>query len=297
MADQIAKFRPDIVGVSAMTIEMSRALKIAKLSKEICDAKVVFGGPHPTVLPVETLSNENVDVVVVGEGEHTMLDIVKSEQGLIKMSDVKGIFYKQRQLKIKKNPSRERVDLDDLPFPDRDIFQISEILKNPCTNFPLPSPSLHVIASRGCIFNCAFCQPCLDNIFGRLRYRSIENLFDEIEFLIEKYRIKGLMIEDDTFTVNKRYASDFCNEIKRRDIDLSWYCHSRADTMNEDLLRKMREAGCISLCVGIESGSQRVLDILEKGTTEKQCEDVVKLCKKVGIVCIVNMMIGTLERE
>jgi radical SAM superfamily enzyme YgiQ (UPF0313 family) len=286
----------DVVCVGAMTVEMPRALRVAGIAKEELDAAVVFGGPHPTVCADEVMGFEDVDFVVVGEGEYTVCELVEALEGRRNLQDVKGLVYRD-QGRIVHNPRREPIsELDALPFPARELFALDEVLSNPVTNFPLPSPSLHLFASRGCPFECKFCQPCLDEIFGRrVRYRSVENVFEEIEYLVERYRIRGFMLEDDTLTVNRGWVERFCEEMVQRGLseELSWYCHSRADTVDRETVRMLKDAGCISVCFGIESGSQRVLDILRKDTTEQQSWDAIRLCKEVGLVVVANIMVGT----
>ena len=292
----IAASGADVVSIGAMTIEMPRALRIAGIAKKHLGAVVVLGGPHPTVCSDEVIREKNVDIVVVGEGEHTVWEIIEALEGARGLHSVEGIIY-HKDGKVVHNQGREPIaDLDALPFPARDIFPLNKVLLNPVPNFPLPSPALNVFASRGCPFTCKFCQPCLNKIFGnRARYRSIKNVFDEIEYLISRYNLRGLMLEDDTFTVNKRWTYKFCEEMKKRGLSekIAWYCHTRADTINRDMAHLLRDAGCISVCIGIESGSQSVLDILGKGTTEKQSCDVLRICKEEGLIVVSNIMIGT----
>ena len=289
----------DLVCIGAMTIEMPRALAVAKIVKTRLGADVALGGPHPTVCPDEVIREENVDFVVVGEGEHTTQELVEALEGRRELHTIKGLVYKdqKRTERIVHNPKREPIpDLNTLPYPAREIFPINEILSNPVTNFPLPSPALHIFASRGCPFKCRFCQPCLDKLFGhKVRYRSLENVFSEIEHLIEKYHIHALMIEDDTFTVNKRWTEKFCEEMERRGLsnEIVWYCHSRADTIDRETIRKLKKAGCISVCFGIESGSEHVLQILGKNVSEEQSWNAIKMCKEEGVIVVANIMIGT----
>lgn len=286
----------DVVCVGAMTVEMPRALRVARIVKEELGAVVVFGGPHPTVCAEEVMGFEDVDFVVVGEGEYTVCELVEVLEGGESLRGVKGLVYRDGG-RVVCNPGREPIsELDSLPFPARDLFNLEEILSNPVTNFPMPSPALHMFASRGCPFRCKFCQPCLNRIFGRgVRYRSLENVFAEIEYLVEQYNIRGLMLEDDTFTVNKKWMRSFCEEMRERELHetLAWYCHSRANTMDRETAQMLKGAGCISVCFGIESGSQHVLDILRKDTTEQESRDAIAVCKETGLVVVANIMIGT----
>ncbi|CAD7769028.1 B12 binding domain protein [Candidatus Methanoperedenaceae archaeon GB37] len=294
--ERIAGSGADLVCIGAMTIEMPRALAVARIAREELGAKVALGGPHPTVCPDEVIREENVDFVVVGEGEYTTGELVEALEGRRGLHTIKGLLYKEGET-IFYNGGREPIaDLDTLPYPAREIFPIKEVLSNPVTNFPLPSPALHIFTSRGCPFKCRFCQPCLDMIFGeRVRYRSLDNVFSEIEYLIDRYHLRAIMIEDDTFTVNRRRVERFCEEMRRRGLDreIVWYCHSRADTIDREMIRNLKRAGCISICIGIESGSERVLQILGKNVSEEESWNAIRMCKEEGVLVVANIMIGT----
>lgn len=292
-------YKPDIIAISSMTIDFDRGLHAAKIGKKN-NALIVFGGPHPTVVPDSVIAEPDVDVVVVGEGEYTMLELAEAYSKGDDFSDIKGIYYKDEN-NVCKNPRRDIIaNLDNLPFPARDLFPLDKILKTPATNFPLPSPTLHIITSRGCHYDCNFCQPCLSTIFGKkVRSRSLENVFLEIESLYENYGIRSLVIEDDTFTSKRNYVISFCEEMIARGLNkkISWYCHSRVNTLDEELVDIMKASGCISICFGIESGSQRILEKMNKRTTVEQGINSIKLCKQKGIIAVVNMMLGSPGEE
>lgn len=295
----VGSFKPDIIGISSMTIDFDRALHAARVGKKN-NALVILGGPHPTVVPETVIAEPDVDVVVVGEGEYTMLELVEAYSKGDDFSDVKGIYYKNENGVCINPPRNAIVNLDELPFPARDLFPLDKILRTPATNFPLPSPALHIMTSRGCYYDCVFCQPCLSKIFGKeVRRRSTANVFEEIESIYKNYGIRSLIIEDDTFTSKRGYVISFCKEMIARGLNkkISWYCHSRANTLDEELVDIMKASGCRSICFGIESGSQRVLDMLNKRTTVEQGINSIKLCKQRGIIAVVNMMIGSPDEE
>lgn len=292
-------FKPDIIGISSMTIDHDRALQAASIGKK-CGALVILGGPHATVVPETVIAEPDVDVVVVGEGEYTMLELVRAYSKREDFSGIKGIYHKNETGIRINHPRNPVANLDELPYPARDLFPLDKILRTPATNFPLSSPALHIMTSRGCYYDCNFCQPCLSKIFGKeVRRRSIENVFGEIEFIYQNYGIRSLIIEDDTFTSKKGYVISLCKEMIARGLHkkISWYCHSRANTLDEELVDIMKASGCRSICFGIESGSQRVLDLLNKRTTVEQGTNSIKLCKQKGIIAVVNMMIGSPDEE
>ncbi|MCI0501718.1 MAG: B12-binding domain-containing radical SAM protein, partial [Epsilonproteobacteria bacterium] len=253
----------------------------------------VAGGPHATVLPTTLI--EHVDAVVLGEGEHIFTDLIKKyPRGNI--SKVNGIWYKKNG-KINKNNQREYItNLDELPHPARDLLNMKKYIK---TWHVLDSinPKLqgtNFIASRGCPFNCSFCQPTLKNIFGsKIRIRSPENVVEEISFVKDKYNIDGFNFVDDTPTFDKKWVIDFCKKLKEKDLDLLWGCNTRIDTVNENLLKIMYDAGLRKLHIGVESGSQRMLDeIYHKGIKLEDAKKTIITAKKIGINTMTFFMLG-----
>ena len=293
---QLMRYSLDIVGISSETVNINRAFKMAELSK-VVGAKVVIGGAHATVLPEQTVSHGNVDIVVIGEGERTFLELVKTFEKASDLGLVEGILYKNKEGIIERNPPRKPIeDLDDLPFPARELFPMDKIINQPGSSFPLPPLScLSMLASRGCIFNCSFCQPTLRKLFGRkVRRRSAQNVVEEIEHMKKRWGIKSIYFVDDTFTLNHTWLNSFCELMRERDLKIMWECQSRVDTVNEDILKKMRECGCRRISYGVESGSQRILDeVFNKGVKIDDIINAVTISKRLGIVTGVSVMIGS----
>jgi len=284
----VEKFNPFIVGVTATTATIKSSLEYIKSIKHILsDVLTVIGGPHTTFLPIDTLKSlKELDVVVIGEGEETITELAekyekKSEEGL---EEVKGITYRN-QSKIKTNEPRALIqDLDSLPFPARHLipFKEYETSKN---------GQAHIITSRGCIYSCEYCSSSL--IMGkRFRARSPENVVDEIEELYDKYKIREIGFIDDTFVLNRRRAHAIADKIKERSLDVTWSTSSRVNTIDKQLLSNLKSAGLRSIYYGIESGSQRVLDLMKKKITLKQSEDAVKIAKDLGIEVMASFMFG-----
>lgn len=293
---KIEKSKPDIVGFSVMTTFVEEGLEWAKIIKRLLpNTIIVFGGPHASVMPIETLSNPSVDICVIGEGEYTMLDLVRAIEERRSLREVEGIYFKEDG-EIIKNKRREFVNnLDLIPFPARDLLSMESYLFN-MVSPPYIVPMTHIIVNRGCPFNCNFCQPTSHIMWGqRARYRSPESVCDEIEFLADKYMLKSINIGGDTFTVNKEWVKSFCKEMKRRKVTLPWFAAARIGTVNYELLKEMKEAGCISVGQGVESGSQRILNILNKGITTDQIKDYFRWCRQLKIVTVSNYMIGSPE--
>ena len=289
VSKQAEKLNPQLVGVTATTSTIKSALKYLELIKNILpESLTVIGGPHTTFMPYETLKNsDNLDVVVIGEGEETMVDLADhATQNIEDINDVNGIVY--RDLKdgnLRTTEKRPLIkDLDKLPFPARhlvpfDSYGVSQ------------EQTAGIITSRGCVYNCNYCSSSL--IMGkRFRSRSPGNVVDEIEELIDTYHINDIGFMDDTFMLNKKRASDIADEIKARDLDLTFVASSRVDRVDKSLLENLKSSGLKTIYYGVESGSQRILDLMKKGITLKNVEDAVKMAKDVNLEVLTSFILG-----
>lgn len=288
IASLALKIDPVVVGVTATTATIKNALKYIKAIKELLpNTLTVIGGPHPTFTPEGTLKAEDsLDVVVVGEGEETLTEIAEEyiKNEFRNFENVKGIVYRDNG-RINATPPRPLIEnLDDLPFPARHLIPFNEYKTS-------QSQAGGMITSRGCVFNCNYCSSSL--IMGKkFRSRSAENVVDELEELVYKYGVRDIAFLDDIFMLNKRRARAVADEIKNRCLDISFVTSSRVDTVNQDILECLKNAGMSTLYCGIESGSQRVLDLMGKGITLKQSEDAIKAAKNVDIDVLGSFMLG-----
>ncbi len=290
----IAKNKYDIIGFSIMTTMLKDSLLLAGFAKKINPGSfVVFGGPHPTVMPGETIKNRDIDAVVIGEGEQTFLDLVKNIKNLKK---VKGIWFKKNQEIIKNKPKEPIHDLDKLPYPAFDLLPIKKYMKH---WFQLDSVArnlkgINIISSRGCPYNCTYCQPTLFKLFGRkIRKRSPKSIVEELKYWKKKLKINAFSFADDTFTFDKKWVKEICDRMISEKLNLRWGCNARANLVTEDLFMKMKKAGLRKVFMGIESGSQRVLDeVYNKRITIKQVRDAVKILKKLKLKIQGYFMIG-----
>jgi len=284
----------DLVGVSVMTTMLKDSLLIASLVKKYHpDTKVVFGGPHTTVMPEETLHNEQVDCVVIGEGEETIVDIIRYKSDF---SKVHGVWFKKEGMVVK-NPLRKPIeDLDSLPFPERARFPTEKYIRNnACLDSVNPQlRCIALLASRGCPYGCSYCQPTLNKLFGiKLRKRSPGNIIGELEQLKALYKIDSFMFYDDTFIIDEKWVHAFCDELIKSNLQLVWFCNVRANLVNYDLLKVMKDAGLRKVGIGIESGSQRILDeIYNKKITLEQVKESIKTIKSVGLKIQGYFMLG-----
>lgn len=285
----LAKIKPDIVGISLSSFLIQNAFNYAKATKEVLpDAKVVFGGPHASVMMKEILKDKSVDIVVYGEGEETFLDLAKDKP----LKDILGIVYRDKG-KIIENKPRPFIDMDSRPMPARELLPINLYLHTRPT-MPLPYPATDVEASRGCFGNCIYCQPVLRKMFGmKIRQRNYKKAVDEMEYLIKKYKVKGIMLGNDEPLVNKYWVRNFCDEIIKRKIKVKIMAANRVDTVDLETMKKMKKAGFIKLSFGVESGSQKMLDFMRKGVRVEQIHEAFRICSKVGIAARANLMVGT----
>lgn len=244
------------------------------------DVKVVIGGPHPTLFPEATAKDELIDFVVRGEGEETMLELVKAlENKETDFSRIKGICYKQNGGVIS-TPNREFLDMDSLPFVDWNMM-------SPAALESMRARIARVQTSRGCPFRCAFCINVVTNN-RKMRYRSPMKVVDEIEHLVKDLGMKRIGIRDEVFITNRDHVRAIAGEIIRRGIKITWLGNPhirflREKWVDDEFLDLLVRSGCDKLQVGGESGSQRILDMLHKTITPEDTLNFVKRCKKHGI--------------
>lgn len=287
----LEEYHPDIIAFTSTIISIHNAVDTSIYLRKFFP-KVIFviGGPHFTSLPERTIKEGNFDFGILGEGEYTFLELANmTEQGKKNFSKIKSLVWHKNK-KIIINPRRAFIkNLDELPYPARELFPPLKYYR------PMPGgykrlPFGHMITSRGCPYRCTFCDR---SVFGeKFRARSAKNVADEIEFLIKNYKIKEIKFYDDLFTFDKKRVIDICDEILKRDIDISWSCSSRVDSVNLELLKKMKNAGCWQIDYGIESGNQNVLNKMRKGITLKQSEQAIFWTKKAGIKARAFIVIG-----
>jgi len=287
----LAEFSPDIVGISCMTQNHAQAYRVAHTVKSILkDTTVILGGVHATFMHKEMLqSQKDIDIVVIGEGEKTMLELCQSfDKGIPqeKLLKIQGIAFRHNG-DITITPGRLRIqELDELPYPAFDLVILPDI-----EDYFKTSRTLPILTSRGCPFLCAFCSTSV--MHGRqYRARIPEKIVDEIEYFKDKFTISSFYFVDDTFTINKERAKKICLEIIRRNLNISWGCSARVDTLSFDLIKLMKRAGCNTIFFGIESLNDNVLKKLKKGFTTKQVYESVKMTLDEGIVIDTSFILG-----
>lgn len=282
----------DIAGIYCNTSNYQRAIDLAKEIKTKMGIPIIFGGPHVTTRPLEVLSNDAVDYVVVGEGEVSLvklMDVLNNKYPGMKLSDVRGIGFKESGKPLI-NTKRELIEnLDSIAFPARHLVPMQKYKPSPNQYKRLPMTSMMV--SRGCPFNCTFCDA--ETIWTRrYRVRSVKNVIDEIKHLVNNYSIKEINFWDDVWGLDKEWINEFCDTIIAEGIDLTWSCECRVNTINRETLKKMKQAGCRCIFFGIESLDQEILDAINKKITIEQITDALKWTKEAGIESRANFILG-----
>ena len=271
--ETINSFKPKIVGVSVITPKVPSAFRIAEICKSLNPpATVVFGGHHPTIRPDEMLLNKNVDFCLRGEGEDVFNALVEYLQdGESNYKNIPGLIFRDDN-RIVDSPNGSPIDdLDSLPLPARDkLFNF---------NTYTPAQLSMVMTSRGCPYDCGFCAS--GNMWHRrVRFRSVENIMKEVYELKNKYLVKHIMFMDDAFTLDSERVKALCLALIKSKIGISWSCLTRANMITDELIMLMRKSGCVKIDIGIESGNQRILDLISKGITLEQIREAVKILRK-----------------
>lgn len=280
-----------LVGMTITFMTILEAFKLAKFIKsQNHKAIVIFGGPQPTLMPEESIKDESVDIIVIGEGEYTMLEVADRIKQRKTLQGVKGVWYKSEKREVIKNEPREFIkDLDSLPYVDRTFFDTRQyqtrqniFLKIKRIFFHSPS-TWYMMSAYSCPYACKMCQPALRKIAGPWRQRSVSNVINEIKLLKEKYNARYFAFNDNDMGINRKWMKKFCQEAKKiKDISMS--CLGRVNLLDYEMLKLMKEAGFDSISFGAESGSDRVLkDIMNKKTTVQNIIDMANNCYQLKI--------------
>jgi anaerobic magnesium-protoporphyrin IX monomethyl ester cyclase len=287
--EELRRRRPDVVAVTMMSVDYNPVTQAVALVRDTLPQTVtVVGGPHPTIMLDEVSENADFDYIITREGEVTFPWLLG-------------------ELRAGRRPTGrilqgETPDLDALPFPDRDLFldewrKYGYALESPEVPFvpDLPPPFLTIIAGRGCKYNCNFCQPAERMLFGRqVRKRSPANVIDELDLLRDRYRFASFMFHDDCLTEDRDWVLRFCDLYEASGFVQPFFCQSRADIIvrHEDMVQRMAEVGLAGYFIGFESGNDRVLRFLRKGSTREKNLAAACICKRHGVKIWANYMLG-----
>lgn len=284
--DDIEKFKPNVLLINSTTPTLKNDLDFLQLAKNINPNIITVAKGGCFLERSEQIISQfsQIDIIIKEEPEDVFEKLVKLH--FLPTSDIKGITYRKHD-SVFSNPSYLSLpELDRFPLPDRSRIENCKYLN------PLDKQPLTVIdAGRGCPHRCIFCLAApLSNY--KIRYRSPENVVSEIESCVRDYRLNTFLLNADTFTFDNNWVLRLCHLIRERNLNITWMCNSRVETVNRILLKEMRQAGCQIIGFGIESGSQYIVDKIDKGFKLKQAEEAVKMCKEVGILSHAFFVIG-----
>ena len=290
--DELTAFRPEWVGIYATTFGWPRAERTAAdVTERLPGAFLCAGGPYPIAARERCLDYaRGFDAAVTGEGERTVVEMVGRLERGEGLEGVAGLVYRQDDEVIANPPRPLIANLDDLPFPDRGLLgDTSRYLPPPATW--KRKPVAVMLTSRGCNRHCIFCFQMDKSRRSGIRYRSVENVVEEIE-LCQRQGFREIKFIDDTFAEDRDRAMRLAGEIRRRGLDFTWFASACANQVDPEMLRAFKDAGCWAILFGIESGVQRNLNTLRKGITLAQARNAVAWAKEAGLAVQTTFMFG-----
>ena len=284
--EQARRIKPDIIFMETTTPSIESDYGSLTALKKSTDATIIVGGPHATYFHKTVLKDcRAIDIVIRHEFDTKIARVISS---LDKLKDVNGISYRNGTEIVDNGDGEFSENLDSLPLPDRDIIPWQWYLEAWYTR----QPFMNLMTSRGCPYHCTFCLWPQSMYGHKQRFRSLDNVIEEIKLLIDRYGLREVNIDDGTFTTNKKRVIEFCQRLRREKINLIWTCNGRVDNLDEEMLKEMKASGCKMIRLGVESGSQEVLDKIKKGLTLRQIEDGIRLVKKYRIQALGGFMFG-----
>jgi len=285
--DELKQFNPNIIGFNVFTTHLYDLLDFSGIVKEeFPNSLLIAGGPHPTAEPENTLKRcKALNIVFRGEGELALINLINKKP----LAEIKGVTYRKGN-KIVSNFDCELVrNLDEIPFPARDLLDM-DFHTAPSEARYIHGRTTSIITSRGCPFACNYCSGPL--MFKGVRFNSAKYVIAEIENIINNYNVNMLYFADDMFLAHVPRAKEICSLMIKKRINkrLKWVAQIRAEYANEDILRLMKKAGCVQVEFGFESGSQRILDLMNKRTKVEIYHKAAAIAKKVGVRFQVNII-------
>ncbi len=287
---EITDFHPDFVGMPTFATNIDMCHTIATMVKEINPhAKVMLGGAHTSIFTKHAIAPKEIDFGIQSEAEivfDEFLDILDQNKSF---THVNGLVYKDGKGEIHINPKQKLYpDLNQFPLPARHLFPMNKYHSSANLR---GKRTLNMMTSRGCPYRCAYCSS--PQIFGQsFRYLNTENVMRELRELRNVYGTDSVQFYDETFTVHRQRVIDLCNEMIKENFNMQWACFTRANLVDKELLQKMKQAGCYLIFFGLESGVQRLIDLIKKDITLEQSRNAIKLCKEAGIQAWCSFIIG-----
>jgi anaerobic magnesium-protoporphyrin IX monomethyl ester cyclase len=291
--DEIARISAsfDVVGITSNSFLALLSHRLAGAIREKNGKiTIVMGGPHATVVPGEVLQDKNIDFVVTGEGEYSFLELVEALSGGGSAGNIPGVAYRKEDGTVALSERSYCENLDDIPIPARQLlpmhlYHSSEVRSR-------RNPALHMLSSRGCLYNCSFC--CNKSIHRcRLRMHSPERVVEEMAVLVKDFGAREIHFWDDCFVYDEKRVYEICEQIHKTGLNIPWDCEATVDRVNPKLLKMMRSAGCFGLSYGIETGNEERFNKLNKGWLNKdKIRQAVTWTKKAGLRARGYFMLG-----
>jgi radical SAM superfamily enzyme YgiQ (UPF0313 family) len=269
---EVKRFKPHYVIMSVTTPTIEDDLLLLKKIKSLCKCKTVIFGIHATYFARDLIKLPWIDIVIKGEPELTASELIKN-----KLKNVRGILFKENG-KIVENPPRDFLNLNKLPYPAWDLIKLK--------NYTLPfskKPFLIILTGRGCPYNCSFCTA--PYYYGRIvRKRKVRKITEEIEWILKNFGVRNFFFFEENFTSDRRFVLKLCDELIKKKLNIKWICNSRVDTIDKDMIKKMKQAGCWLISFGIESPNKNILTQAKKEITRNQIKEAIHITKSAGII-------------
>lgn len=289
---KLTDFSPDVIAISMTTVAYHSTVALAEqINAKFAKLPIIVGGAHVTANPKQTMKCRCFSFGILREGEETLVELLTAI--FAKKTDftaIKGIVFRDNKDQIKITEPRGYIkNIDQLPYPDREALSDIKLYRPPVgcyrENF-----SVSMITSRGCPYQCVFCD---NNTFGRkIRWFSPEYVVREIEYILKKYGAKEISFVDDTFPANRKRFIRILEMFKEKRLRFSWTCMANVNDLDEELLKMMKATGCWQIAVGIESGDNKILKLIRKGTTVEKVKKVVETADELGIIMKGFFMLG-----
>lgn len=292
--NSVKKFGPDIIGFTLTELQEKYLRILSKKLKENFEISIIVGGPYATLCPESIINLESVDMVVRGDGERVLTNLLFYLEYNKPINEIRGLWVKDRERnKIYKNPLDNPLEIDTMPFPDRSIFDLETVTGDELKG----EKTIQMMCSRGCPFSCTYCaNKYIKSLYPQkskyVRFHSVDYVIQEIRSLQEKYKFGAIGFYDDTFLLNKKWIDEFSKKY-RNEIGLPFSANARPDICNNELVSNISKAGCCKLQIGIESGNEYIRKrILNREITNAQIIGVFKLARKYGLNTASYTMVG-----
>jgi anaerobic magnesium-protoporphyrin IX monomethyl ester cyclase len=266
---------------------LDEALKIPALVEDE-NVKFILGGPGASNLPPFKIYESGYSIICYGEGERTIVELIKAFEGELSLEEVHGISFLQHGKEVKTPPRAPIENLDEIPFPARNLLDMKKYLS--IWKEKMGVAATQIVSSRGCPFSCRFCSK---DVFGRrARFISPSRVVEEMRQLYDEYKAEMIFFDNDLFTLNRKWVMDFCQAIEEELPGRRWGAQARVGTVDKEMLFLMKRSGCTDLMFGVESGSQRILDFLGKGIWVEEIKRTFKLVNEAGIKGGIYLIVG-----